>query len=106
VVVTLIIGSLLTTSNGTARAGVEQPGGRASHHLMNERSPMSAITYSVPAISCGHCRTAITHEVSAVAGVAAVDVELETKTVTVTGDPLDEAAIVAAIDEAGYEVAP
>ena len=66
---------------------------------------MSAITYSVPAISCGHCRTAITHEVSTVLGIAAVEVELETKTVTVTGDPLDEAAIVAAIVEAGYEVA-
>jgi copper chaperone len=63
------------------------------------------ISYSVPDISCGHCGTAITREVSAVAGVEAVEVELETKTVTVTGDPLDEAAILAAIDEAGYEVA-
>ena len=101
---TLVIGSLLA-GNGTATPGVEQPGGRASQHLKNERSPMSAITYNVPTISCGHCRTAITHEVSTVAGVAAVEMELETKTVTVTGDPLDEAAIVAAIDEAGYEVA-
>jgi len=66
---------------------------------------MSTITYNVPDISCGHCRAAITREVSAVAGVETVEVELKTKTVTVTGDPLDETAIVAAIDEAGYEVA-
>jgi copper chaperone len=63
------------------------------------------ITYSVPDISCGHCRSAITREVSTVAGVETVEVELKTKTVTVTGNPLDEAAILAAIDEAGYEVA-
>ena len=66
---------------------------------------MRTITYSVPDITCGHCGTAITREVSAVAGVETVEVELKTKTVTVTGDPLDETAIVAAIDEAGYEVA-
>ena len=65
---------------------------------------MSTITYTVPDITCGHCGTAITREVSAVAGVETVEVELKTKTVTVTGNPLDEAAILAAIDEAGYEV--
>ncbi|HEY8646576.1 MAG TPA: heavy-metal-associated domain-containing protein [Gaiellaceae bacterium] len=65
---------------------------------------MRTITYSVPDISCGHCGTAITREISAVAGVEAVEVKLKTKTVTVTGNPLDEAAILAAIDEAGYEV--
>ena len=66
---------------------------------------MSTITYSVPDISCGHCRTAITSEVSTVAGVESVEVDLDAKTVTVTAEPLDEAAIVAAIDDAGYEVA-
>jgi len=61
------------------------------------------ITYSVPGISCGHCRAAITAEVGAVAGVQAVDVDLETKLVRVTGEGLDDATLVAAIDEAGYE---
>jgi len=64
----------------------------------------TTITYSVPGISCGHCRTAITSEVSTLAGVESVDVDVDAKTVTVTAEPLDEAAIVAAIDEAGYEV--
>ena len=66
---------------------------------------MSTATYSVPDISCGHCRTAITSEVSTVAGVETGDVDLDAKTVTVTGEALDETAIVAAIDQAGYEVA-
>jgi copper chaperone len=65
---------------------------------------MITLTYSVPDISCGHCRSAITSEVSEVAGVQAVEVDLDAKTVTVTGDPFDEQAIIAAIDEAGYEV--
>lgn len=66
---------------------------------------MSTLTYNVPGVSCAHCQAAITEEVSIVAGVESVDVDLDTKIVTVTGDPLDEQAIIAAIDEAGYEVA-
>ena len=65
---------------------------------------MSTITYSVPDISCGHCRTAITSEVSTVAGVESVEVDVEAKTVTVTAEPLDEIALIAAIDDSGYEV--
>jgi copper chaperone CopZ len=63
------------------------------------------VTYSVPGVSCEHCRSAITNEVQAVDGVRAVEVDLDAKTVTVTAEPLDELAIVAAIDDAGYEVA-
>ncbi len=54
-------------------------------------------------MSCGHCRAAITAEVAAVTGVEAVEVDLETKLVQITGEDLDHAALVAAIDEAGYE---
>jgi copper chaperone len=62
-------------------------------------------TYSVPAMHCGHCERAVTEEVSAVAGVTAVDVDLETKLVTVTGSSFDDASVRAAIEEAGYEAA-
>ena len=65
---------------------------------------MSTITYNVPDISCDHCKQAIERGVSQLQGVASVDVDIDAKTVTITGD-LDERAIVAAIDEAGYEVA-
>jgi copper chaperone CopZ len=64
---------------------------------------MNTITYSVPGMSCGHCRAAITDEVGAVPGVSAVDVDLDTKLVRVSGEGLDDAVLVAAIDEAGYE---
>lgn len=62
--------------------------------------------YNVPGVSCAHCKRAIEGEVSQVEGVESVDVDVEAKTVTVVAEPLDEQAIIAAIDEAGYEVAP
>jgi copper chaperone CopZ len=43
--------------------------------------------------------------VAQLAGVGAVEVDLDAKTVTVTGEQLDDRAVVAAIDAAGYDVA-
>jgi copper chaperone len=63
------------------------------------------LTYSVPGMSCGHCCAAITAEVEKVAGVGRVVVDLDAKRVTVAGAALDDAAVRAAIDEAGYDVA-
>lgn len=60
------------------------------------------VTYSVPDMSCGHCRAAITDEVTAVAGVESVDVDLATKLVRISGQNLDHSALDAAIDAAGY----
>ncbi len=65
---------------------------------------MNELTFSVPGMTCGHCEAAVKAEVGKVAGVAGIDVDLDTKIVTVDGDGLDRAAIVAAIDEAGFEV--
>ena len=61
--------------------------------------------YSVPGVSCQHCVDAITAEVGQVPGVASVVVDLATKTVTVEAESVDDAAVRAAIDEAGYAVA-
>jgi copper chaperone len=61
--------------------------------------------YSVPGIHCAHCKDAVIRKVEAVEGVQSVDVDLEGKLVTVTGSGLDDSAIRAAIDEAGYEIA-
>jgi copper chaperone len=66
---------------------------------------MTTLTYSVPGISCGHCRTAITEEVTQVERVTGVEVDLDAKRVTVQGSDVDDAAVRAAIDEAGYDVA-
>ena len=62
-------------------------------------------TYSVPAIHCGHCAAAIKEEVSAVAGVHDVDVDLDAKVVTIHGEALSDQALREAIEEAGYEAA-
>jgi copper chaperone CopZ len=61
--------------------------------------------YSVPGISCDHCRVAISGEVGRVDGVSAVAVDLGAKHVTVTGAGYDDAAVRAAIDDAGYDIA-
>lgn len=59
--------------------------------------------YSVTGMSCQHCVNSVTEEVSSVPGVESVAVDLAAKTVTVVGG--EDAAVRAAIDEAGYEVA-
>lgn len=64
---------------------------------------MTTTIYSVPGISCGHCKAAIEGEVGKLADVELVTVDVETKQVTVVGD-VDEPTIRSAIDEAGYEV--
>jgi copper chaperone CopZ len=56
-------------------------------------------------MTCDHCRIAVTGEVSKLDGVSAVDVDLDAKLVHVHvhGADVDRAAVVAAIDEAGYD---
>lgn len=66
---------------------------------------MTTTTYQVNGMTCGHCVASVTEEVSALAGVTGVDVDLPSGRVEVTSDaPLDDAAVVAAVTEAGYEV--
>jgi copper chaperone len=62
-------------------------------------------TYEVPGMHCGHCEAAVTTALSGLQGVSEVTVDLDSKLVTVNGQDLNEAALRAAIDEAGYEVA-
>lgn len=63
------------------------------------------LTLSVPGMTCGHCEASVKKEVGALAGIADVTVDLDSKDVVVTGTQLDRDAIVAAIDEAGFDVA-
>ena len=60
-------------------------------------------SYSVPGVSCEHCRSAITEEVGKVPGVDSVEVSLELKLVTVEGET-DDGSVRAAIDQAGYDI--
>jgi copper chaperone len=73
---------------------------------VHEGDEMSdTITYSVPGIHCAHCASSIREEVEEVSGVESVVVDLDAKRVTVRGNALDDAALRAAINEAGYEAA-
>ena len=63
------------------------------------------VTYSVPGMTCAHCKNAVSEELGRVEGVLEVDVDLETKLVVVRGATLDDEALRAAIEDAGYEAA-
>jgi copper chaperone len=65
--------------------------------------PHETRVLDVPGISCDHCKSAIESSVGEVDGVQRVVVDVEARTVTVEGG--EDAAIVAAIDDAGYDVA-
>ena len=67
---------------------------------------MCTATYTVVGMTCGHCVSAVAGEVSRVAGVTGVDVDLASGGLTVTSEtPVDESAVRSAVEEAGYEVA-
>ncbi len=62
-------------------------------------------TYKVLGMTCGHCVSAVTMELSLLPTVTAVEVDLESGQVAVTSDDhLDESQVANAIDEAGYEL--
>jgi copper chaperone len=71
------------------------------------RTFVGSTTFTVTGMTCAHCQRAVTEEISGVAGVESVTVDLATGTVTVTASaPLDRADIAAAVDEAGYSLVP
>jgi copper chaperone CopZ len=71
------------------------------------RTFVGSTTFRVDGMTCEHCRRAVTEEISAVAGVESVTVDLATGLVTVaTTSPVDRADIAAAVDEAGYSLVP
>ncbi|MEA2321602.1 MAG: hypothetical protein QOD81_1452 [Solirubrobacteraceae bacterium] len=74
-----------------------------AHHQHRSSADPPQLTYLVAGMTCEHCRIAVTEEVAKVAGVAAVEVHLDTKLVHIHGAGVDAAAVVAAIDEAGYD---
>jgi copper chaperone len=71
---------------------------------MSFDSTVPDLRFSVPGVSCAHCEAAIVEEVRRVPGVSAVEVDLAAKRVAVTGAGLDETAVRAAIEAAGYDV--
>ena len=65
---------------------------------------MTELNFKVPEISCAHCKQTIERQVASLDGVQRVEVDIAAKRVTVEGGAA-RAAVIAAIDEAGYRVA-
>lgn len=64
---------------------------------------MNTIEFNVTGMTCGNCESHVREEVSEIAGVTNIDVSAASGTLKVTSDtPLDPAAVIAAVDEAGY----
>jgi copper chaperone len=66
---------------------------------------MDEKTYTVVGMTCAHCVMSVREEVSDVNGVHAVDVDLASGRLVVAGEDVPEAAVKAAVEEAGYELA-
>lgn len=65
---------------------------------------MRTSEYQVTGMSCGHCEVAIRGEVGQVPGVDSIEVSAQTGRLVVTStEPVDDDAILAAVDEAGYQ---
>lgn len=75
-------------------------------HLYQEiaMNANAARTYTVAGMTCGHCVASVREEVSELAGVDRVEVDLDSGRLTVSGTDVDDAAVRAAVGEAGYEV--
>ncbi|MPQ97596.1 cation-transporting ATPase [Modestobacter sp. I12A-02628] len=66
---------------------------------------MNTATYTVTGMTCGHCVTSVTEELSELDGVQEVQVDLPTGAVVVTSqEPLPESAVRGAVEEAGYQL--
>ncbi len=65
---------------------------------------MAEKAYTVTGMTCGHCVSSVTSEVSKIEGVQAVDVDLASGRVAVTGDGFADDQVRAAVDEAGYQL--
>ena len=64
---------------------------------------MSTETYTVAGMTCGHCVSSVTEEVTELAGVTGVQVDLATGRLVVTaGQELGTDVVRAAVEEAGY----
>lgn len=68
-----------------------------------KENEMVANTYQVTGMTCGHCEMSVREEVGEIAGVEGVEVSHETgKLVVTSAQEIDDAAVLAAVEEAGY----
>ncbi|MFJ9906158.1 heavy-metal-associated domain-containing protein [Streptomyces sp. NPDC101152] len=92
------------TTNSTSCCGGSSCGSGTATDVQIQGTGVTTV-YKVSGMTCGHCEGAVSTEISALGGVTAVTAVAKTGEVTVTSTaPLDEQAVRAAVDEAGYEL--
>jgi copper chaperone len=73
--------------------------------MSNVSQTVDTRDYTVAGMTCAHCVISVREEVSEVPGVIAVDVDLASGQMSVSAEDLNDDAIRAAVEEAGYELA-
>ena len=64
---------------------------------------MTANEYQVTGMTCGHCEMSVREEVSEISGVTDIQVSAQTgKLVVSASGEVDDAKVLAAVEEAGY----
>jgi copper chaperone CopZ len=67
---------------------------------------METMTYTVVGMTCEHCVASVTEEVTEIAGVTGVDVDLASGSLSITStEPIPDGAVRGAVEEAGYRLA-
>ncbi|MGW1895330.1 heavy-metal-associated domain-containing protein [Streptomyces sp. NPDC002004] len=97
----------LPQAEATATGSCCSPSGSCHSDAASAEAVQGSVTavYQVTGMTCGHCEGAVRSEVSELAGVSSVEAVAATGRVTVvSAAPLDEEAVRAAVDEAGYEL--
>jgi copper chaperone CopZ len=94
-----------TISTSGSCCGGSSCGSGSTPDVHDIQAPGVTTVYQVSGMTCGHCEGAVSKEISALDGVTAVQAVAKSGQVTVTSAaPLDESAVRAAVDEAGYEL--
>ncbi|MDH6522219.1 heavy-metal-associated domain-containing protein [Streptomyces sp. SAI-090] len=95
---------MTTETNSSSCCGTGSCGSGSTVDVQIHTTGVTTV-YKVSGMTCGHCEGAVSQEISALDGVTAVTAVAKTGEVTVTSAaPLDEEAVRAAVDEAGYEL--
>lgn len=107
-----LLGNTATESSGGGCCGGGSCGcghGAAGAPATGDATAADAHEYLVTGMTCGHCVASVKEEVSAIDGVQAVEVALvkggASRVTVQSAGPIDEAAIRAAVEEAGYQLA-
>jgi copper chaperone len=84
--------------------GADRP--RVAARIAQVSAQRATVTVTVSGMTCGHCVSSVREEISTIAGVTGVDIDLSTGAVTIDSEsPVAPAELKVAVEEAGYQLA-